>query len=114
MQIHMTQLFQYILHHLFHHKFQLYVHCKMLVDLFCIFFFSCDPRDHNATQVSVNNGVVCDGKWLSKRNCAQYTTCTECLAKWPSHINEVQVTMISLLELCVCVLNLLISQTVYS
>ncbi|GFG35976.1 hypothetical protein Cfor_03559, partial [Coptotermes formosanus] len=52
---------------------------------------SCDPRDHNATQVSVNNGVVCDTKWLSKRNCEQYSTCTECLAKWPTHINEVQV-----------------------
>ncbi|KAJ4443468.1 hypothetical protein ANN_05140, partial [Periplaneta americana] len=52
---------------------------------------SCGAKDLNVTQVSISNGQVCDGEWLSKRNCAQYTTCTECLAKWPSHINEPQV-----------------------
>ena len=67
---------------------------------YVLFLCSCDAREHNATQVSVNNGVVCDSKWLSKRDCLQYTTCTECLAKWPTHINEVQV-MCLLLKLYV-------------
>ena len=68
---------------------------------YVLFLCSCDAREHNATQVSVNNGVVCDSKWLSKRDCLQYTTCTECLAKWPTHINEVQVMLFLLLKLYV-------------
>ncbi|PSN57394.1 Multiple epidermal growth factor-like domains protein 8 [Blattella germanica] len=51
----------------------------------------CEPSAHNATSVSKNNGIMCDDKWLEQRDCSQYTTCTECLAKWPSNINESQV-----------------------
>ena len=54
--------------------------------------YSCDPSAHNATSVSKNNGIVCDDKWLEQRDCSQYTTCTECLAKWPTNINESQVS----------------------
>ena len=74
--------------------------------LYVLFLCSCDLREHNATQVSVNNGVVCDSKWLSKRDCLQYTTCTECLAKWPTHISEMQVTLF--LPLKLHVLSLLV------
>jgi len=76
---------------------------------YVLFLCSCDAREHNATQVSVKNGAVCDSKWLSKRDCVQYTTCTECLAKWPTNINEAPVTFLLLklyvLSLLVC-LNL--------
>jgi hypothetical protein len=109
----MTEIVQYVLHHLFHHTFDLKFHNRLCFTfilfvcvtdyrfLYVLFVCSCDPREHNATQVSVNNGVVCDTKWLSKRDCPQYTTCTECLAKWPTHINEIQVTLFLLLKLCV-------------
>jgi hypothetical protein len=83
---------------------------KFIID-YALFVSSCDPGDHNATQVSINNGVVCNAKWLSKRNCSQYATCTECLAKWPTHINEEQVTVFFVFELCI--LSLIYSQTVY-
>lgn len=38
-----------------------------------------------------NNGVVCNGEFLSQRTCAQYRTCTDCLAHWPTQWNEPQV-----------------------
>lgn len=46
---------------------------------------SCDY--YNGTLIT-NNGVVCDYKWFSRRNCEHFKTCEECLAKWPSYSQE--------------------------
>ncbi|XP_046676550.1 multiple epidermal growth factor-like domains protein 8 isoform X2 [Homalodisca vitripennis] len=35
-----------------------------------------------------NNGVMCNREFLGQRTCEQYTTCTDCLARWPSHWDE--------------------------
>ncbi|XP_046398520.1 multiple epidermal growth factor-like domains protein 8 [Ischnura elegans] len=41
--------------------------------------------------VTTNNGAKCDREWLEGRNCEEYTTCAECLARWPSHPSGKQV-----------------------
>ncbi|XP_055855625.1 multiple epidermal growth factor-like domains protein 8 [Episyrphus balteatus] len=38
----------------------------------------------NGTLIS-NNGALCDDAWMSRRNCLTFTTCTACLASWPTH-----------------------------
>lgn len=40
--------------------------------------------------IRTTNGVVCNRKWISARNCTQHKSCSECLASWPSHIEEGQ------------------------
>ncbi|XP_034236737.1 multiple epidermal growth factor-like domains protein 8 [Thrips palmi] len=40
--------------------------------------------------VRTTNGVSCNRKWISARNCSQHKACSECLASWPSHIEEGQ------------------------
>lgn len=39
-----------------------------------------------------NNGVVCNREFLAQRTCEQYTSCTDCLARWPSHWDDPPVT----------------------
>ncbi|XP_067001504.2 multiple epidermal growth factor-like domains protein 8 [Anabrus simplex] len=46
----------------------------------------------NQVGIIVNdNGVMCNASWLAKRHCEQFTSCTECLAKWPSYLQEQEV-----------------------
>ncbi|XP_054283597.1 multiple epidermal growth factor-like domains protein 8 [Macrosteles quadrilineatus] len=35
-----------------------------------------------------NNGVMCSREFLAQRTCEQYTSCSDCLARWPSHWEE--------------------------
>lgn len=42
---------------------------------------------YNGTLIT-NNGVVCDHKWFQRRNCENFNTCAQCMAKWPIYINE--------------------------
>lgn len=39
------------------------------------------------------NGVSCNRKWISARNCTQHKSCSECLASWPTHLEEGQVSV---------------------
>lgn len=32
-----------------------------------------------------NKGADCDDAWIMKRNCSTFTSCSSCLAYWPSH-----------------------------
>ncbi|CAH0390198.1 unnamed protein product [Bemisia tabaci] len=48
-----------------------------------------DPcQNHNGT-LTTSNGVVCNAEWLTHRTCAQYTTCSQCLAQWPHEKRQV-------------------------
>lgn len=47
-----------------------------------------DPCQDLEGTHKTNNGVVCSAEWLSQRMCEQYTTCTDCLARWPTHWDE--------------------------
>ncbi|XP_030384738.1 multiple epidermal growth factor-like domains protein 8 [Scaptodrosophila lebanonensis] len=40
--------------------------------------------NHNGTLV-VNNGAACDDAWMARRNCSSFSSCTACLASWPTH-----------------------------
>lgn len=40
--------------------------------------------------VRTTNGVSCNRKWISARNCTQHKSCSECLASWPTHLEEGQ------------------------
>ncbi|XP_055593040.1 multiple epidermal growth factor-like domains protein 8 [Uranotaenia lowii] len=45
----------------------------------------CDAQ--NGT-LSFNNGAPCDDEWISKRNCSLFSSCTSCLASYPTHSEE--------------------------
>ncbi|XP_073988408.1 multiple EGF like domains 8 isoform X2 [Rhodnius prolixus] len=53
--------------------------------------FQTDPcQNHNGT-LRTSNGVSCDANWMAARSCDHFTTCTDCLAQWPTHWNQPQV-----------------------
>lgn len=35
--------------------------------------------------LAYNRGAICDDAWMAKRNCTSFTTCSSCLASWPTH-----------------------------
>ncbi|XP_063223363.1 multiple epidermal growth factor-like domains protein 8 [Bacillus rossius redtenbacheri] len=43
-----------------------------------------DRREHHKI-------IVCSDEWMDGRKCEQYGSCSECLARWPSHPKEKQV-----------------------
>ncbi|XP_046588912.1 multiple epidermal growth factor-like domains protein 8 isoform X1 [Neodiprion lecontei] len=42
-----------------------------------------DKCDVNVTQAQRSNGLFCNADWMASRTCANFKTCTECLAQWP-------------------------------
>jgi len=46
----------------------------------------CRCSNANGTVIS-NNGIVCNEAWMSGA-CGQYSTCSECLARWPNNFDS--------------------------
>ncbi|KAM7353309.1 multiple EGF like domains 8 isoform 1-T1 [Cochliomyia hominivorax] len=50
----------------------------------------CNNGNGNGTLV-YNHGAACDDAWMARRNCSSFSTCTACLASWPSHVETTPV-----------------------
>ncbi|XP_049313887.1 multiple epidermal growth factor-like domains protein 8 [Bactrocera dorsalis] len=47
--------------------------------------------EHRNGTLVYNNGAACDDAWMSRRNCSSFSTCSACLASWPTHVETTPV-----------------------
>jgi len=47
----------------------------------CVLCYRCLIEN---TSIALQVGVVCDAHRIEARDCSQYQTCSECLARWPA------------------------------
>lgn len=61
---------------------------KWIYNLLKVFaFFRC----YNPKESKQFFSVSCNAEWLEKRDCHQYTSCTDCVASWPFYTGARQV-----------------------
>lgn len=49
-----------------------------------------DPCQNLNGTSKTSNGIFCNATWILARSCQQFTSCSDCLAKWPNEEEQVK------------------------